>query len=81
MQQRIWEHEQFVRWNDLSGELAVKEMVYALPAEEAVGAVSVELGSEPVAARTLQHSELVTINLARPALVTAGQDLVVRLGR
>ena len=79
VQQGIEDHEQSVRWQVLSGELAVQEMVYALPPDARVETVTVELGSEPVLSMWTQRSGLVTITLTRPLHAAAGQNLVVRM--
>ena len=79
--QSIGGDEQVVRWQVLSGELAVEEMAYALPLRATVEAVSVKLAGEPVPASIEQRSESVTISLAQRVRAEAGQDLVIRMSK
>ena len=81
VQQSIEDHKQIVRWQVLSGELAVKEMAYALPSHATVEAVSVKLAGEPVPASIEQRSESVTISLAQRVRAEAGQDLGARMSK
>jgi len=62
-----------------AGELAVREMRYALPEGATVHAVAVEMAGRNEAARARQDGEWVAIMLERAVRATVGEPLVVQL--
>jgi len=78
--QTLEAEEQTVRWEVLSGELAVQSMRYMLPRGAKLRTIALELAARVEAARVEQRDSLVDIDLAQMLNVTADQPLVVRMG-
>lgn len=77
VRQSIGDYEQTVRWEVLSGDLNVQEMVYATPAHTVVREVTVEVGSEIVAASFTLEAGRTTIALPRSIHISGKGDLNV----
>ncbi|MCY3709855.1 MAG: GH116 family glycosyl-hydrolase [Caldilineaceae bacterium] len=77
VRQSIGDCEQTVRWEVLSGVLSVQEMVYATPPHAVVREVTVEVGSEIVAANFTLEAGRTTIALPRGIHVSGKGDLNV----